>query len=55
MPKTETDRPEDKPERKLTHEEFMAELRRDPRFRVHEPRGESVIIAGQPPKKPEGA
>jgi hypothetical protein len=45
------------PERKLTHEEFMETLRRNPRFVVHEPTGEGFIMPWPgpvPPKKPEG-
>jgi hypothetical protein len=50
--------PQDKPpeQPKLSHEEFMRRLRADPRFVVHEPRGEAFIIGGQrpiPPKKPD--
>jgi hypothetical protein len=58
MPKTEKDRPEDRPPeppRRMTHEEFMQTLANDPQFRIVKPSGEGFIIGGQPPKKPEGA
>jgi hypothetical protein len=56
MDEKQSDQPQDEtPEpRRKTHKEFMEELRRDPRFIVHEPRrGEGFIIGGQNPAHPK--